>query len=448
MSELGSTDDPRALVPGSPETVEQQARDLAAYARRAEQVGEQLKRVDVGAWSGPAAERFGTAWAREPVKWLKAAGAVEATATAMAGYAGTLRWAQGQAGQAITLWHEAGLASAAAATRYRAEVVDAAARGVPIGPFVDPGEPRREDARAVLACARNQLAETGNLIARRIDGRAVGTPGAGIRAGGSVNDLVDAVTDGWVDRGQESRNGPRLGTSVAAAQSGKLGELKAYAQLGGASWTGSARDGEFSVSGKGGFDIGAQATTGASFTSTDGLAAKAEVSAQARASVEGHADYGVVGVYGRAAGSAGLSANAGLYAGKNAVIAKAGAFAGIKGSVAGGVELGGISIGETAEGQLGAGVQAWAGYKRDPETGRFEFGGDAGLALGAGGKLGVEITVDPREVAQTARDAADAVGRTARAVESAGQHSWDDLREVASDAEDSLGRRISGLDPF
>lgn len=439
MAELGQTADPRALIPGVPEVIEADAAALTRHGQRAEQVGHGLRRVDVGNWAGAAGTGFADTWAKEPPRWLKVADSISATSGAMTSYASTLRWAQHEAGGAIALWNRAAEVTTHAYAQYQTVAAEAAARAVSMAPFVDPGEQYRAQARAQLDRARDQLKEAGNQAARAIGGRPVGQPGVGLRSGGQLNSLVDAVTDGWKAQGKFDKNGPKAGASATVGQGGKLAELKAYAQLGQGNWSGGLRHGDLTLSGKGGFDVGAQATALAS-VGREGLVAKAEVSAAARASVEGHVDYGQLGLYGRAAGSAGLDASAGVKIGPNAVVANAGAFAGIKGKVAGGAELGGIAVGATAEGWVGAGAEAKFGFERG-EDGKFHLGGSAGAALGLGGKVGFEVTVDPAQVEQTARDAADAVGAGAQAVGAGVQA----VGHAAEDAGHAVGHAVGGV---
>ncbi|MDT7746347.1 MAG: hypothetical protein QOD96_9 [Pseudonocardiales bacterium] len=437
MAELGRTADPRALIPGAPEVIEADAHALIAHGQRTEQVGHGLKRVDVGNWAGAAGTGFADTWSKEPPKWLKVADSIGATTSAMTTYAGTLRWAQDQAGGAIQLWNQGAAATTRAYVEYQTVSADAAARNVAVTPFVDPGDRYRQQATELLARARQQLKAAGDQAARAIGGTSVGTPGAGLRSGGTLNSLVDAVTDGWTAHGQVTRSKPNAGASAAVAQGGKLAELKAYAQLGGATWTGSVRNGNLALSGTGGFEIGTQAAAAASF-GNDGLAAKAEVSAAARASVEGHADYGQVGIYGRAEGSAGVDASAGIKAGKDGVSASVGAFAGLKAEAAGGAEVGGIAAGATAEGWVGVGAEAKFGFEQG-EDGKFHLGAKAGAALGVGGEVGFEVTVDPEKVEQTARDAADALGAGAQAVGHAADDVGHAVGDVADDFEHSVG---------
>jgi hypothetical protein len=450
MAELGATSDPRALIPGLPEVIEADATALAGHGRRAEQVGQGLKGVDVRNWAGDAGRRFADTWAKEPPRWLTMADSIGATTTAMTSYAGTLRWAQNQAGGAIQLWEQGNQATTRAFAEYQTAAADAAARNVPIGPFTDPGEGYREQARELLAGARGQLRDAGDQAARAISGDAVGTPGAGARVGGSLNRLVDGVTDGWSAQGRFDGKRPNSGITPTVAQSGKLADLKAYAQLGSGTWSGYVRDGQLTLSGKGGFDIGAQANGFASLTDK-GLAAKVEVSTAARVSAEGHADIGQVGVYGRATGMAGADANAGVRVGKDAVLASAGAFAGIRGKVAGGADSGGLAVGATAEGWLGVGAEAKIGWERSAD-GKFEFKPHVGAALGIGGSVGFEVTVDPTAVEHTARDAADAIGAEAHAVSSqvgeVADYVAHDVAEVRDSVHHAAGSIGDALNPF
>nr|WP_239071890.1 hypothetical protein [Amycolatopsis sp. SID8362] len=58
MAELGQTTDPKALIPGDPPAIYENARVLAARANSALAAGDALKRIDTGAWRGPASDKF------------------------------------------------------------------------------------------------------------------------------------------------------------------------------------------------------------------------------------------------------------------------------------------------------------------------------------------------------------------------------------------------------
>src|SRR3954465_3619774 len=104
MTELGGTSDPRALIPGDPDALAGKADVLRDRAGQAGEGGEGLRRIDTGSWTGTAAQRFHEKFAYEPGRWFTAADAMQAAAGALDDYVSTLRWAQGQAADAIQLW--------------------------------------------------------------------------------------------------------------------------------------------------------------------------------------------------------------------------------------------------------------------------------------------------------------------------------------------------------
>ena len=221
---------------------------------------------------------------------------------------------------------------------------------------------------------------------------------------------VGMKTDGWISDGSFTATGPGAGFTVTGPKYGKEGSLKAYADLFHLTAKGTLTNGQWKLSGITDLYGGARAT--ANYGLTDkGLIAKAEASAGVRALAEGRAEYGsLVGAYGRLEGFAGAEAGVSAKLTKEEVTVGAKAFAGAKGTAAGGVEVAGIGIGGTAEGWAGPGAEAWWGYKKDEDTGVWKIGGKAGASPILGGALGVEITVDPDKVTKTAGDAAEAVG--------------------------------------
>ena len=189
MAELGETSDPRALVPGNPGAVDENARVLRGRSQGTGQVGDGLRRIDTGSWTGPAAAKFHDKFSYEPAKWLAASDSFDAVAEALTGYADTLRWAQGQAGDAVRLWDQGQAATKAAKARYDHDVAEAdtrnrqrAANGDPtrvaVAAFSDPGEAGRQAARETLYRARRQLTEAGERAAATITDEAGGAPTA------------------------------------------------------------------------------------------------------------------------------------------------------------------------------------------------------------------------------------------------------------------------------
>jgi hypothetical protein len=172
-AELGQTNDPRALVPGDPAAVAENARVLRERARDVLAAGDALKRIDTGAWTGPAASKWHEDNQTEVPRWLQGGDSLDSAAQALTDYANCLTWAQGQATEAIHLWQSGETATRNAQAAHDKAVVDAqaqtqanAGRGDPTvvaaPPFADPGEAPRQTARDMLDRARQQLREAGD----------------------------------------------------------------------------------------------------------------------------------------------------------------------------------------------------------------------------------------------------------------------------------------------
>lgn len=169
MSELGATSDPRAMIPGNPEAIEENVIAIRGRGQSMIRSGEGLQRIDTGAWGGEAADAFRDKFSYEPPKWLTAGDSFDTASVALADYAETLRWAQRQATEAIALWEQGEAATEQAQARHNAAVVQVAA-------FSDPGEATRQAARDTLSLARVQLAEAGDRAAETIQAQTEGAP--------------------------------------------------------------------------------------------------------------------------------------------------------------------------------------------------------------------------------------------------------------------------------
>ena len=109
-------------------------------------------------------------------------------------------------------------------------------------------------------------------------------------------------------------------------------------------------------------------------------------------------------------GFAGAEAGADVGLGPEGFSAGGKAFAGAKATAAGGAEAGGVGVGVTGEAWAGPGVEADLTFGEERDDGKFHIGAEVGASPILGGKVGMEFTVDPGKVADTAGDAADAVG--------------------------------------
>jgi uncharacterized protein YukE len=155
VAELGQTDDPVALVPGSPPAILTTIASMRAYGDALHLAGTGLARIDTAdGWSGPAADAFRAAFTGQPARWTQAGDAFHTAADALVDYHRVLAWAQQQAAAAIAQYGRAIAATAAA----RSEAG-------PGQPVADPGEADRHAARATLADARARVAGAGNEVA-------------------------------------------------------------------------------------------------------------------------------------------------------------------------------------------------------------------------------------------------------------------------------------------
>ncbi|MCR3721190.1 MULTISPECIES: putative T7SS-secreted protein [Prauserella salsuginis group] len=179
MAELGETDNPRALIQGNPEAIDKNVKILNARGKQAVNAAIGLRAIDTGAWTGPAANAFRDEFSYEPTKWYEAGDSLTYAGEVLGLYAGTLRWAQGQAREAIELWKQAQQQTAKAQANHDQAVADAtrqnqanAAAGNPtcitVEPFSDPGESTRQAARDTLNRARHQLKQVADDTAQAL----------------------------------------------------------------------------------------------------------------------------------------------------------------------------------------------------------------------------------------------------------------------------------------
>jgi len=202
MAELGQTQDPAQLVPGDPSAIEQIVTAIRGRGEAMDDAGAGLKKIDGGAWVGNAGNAFRDEFGYEPSRWHQGAAAFETTAKALSGYAETLRWAQGQASEAIRLWNAGEAATTQARSDHQRALTEAETRtnaGHPtaVPPFSDPGEAQRQAARDVLNRARQQLIEAGDRAATTIRAQGDKAPeqSAWDAFWGGVGDVAGFVGD-------------------------------------------------------------------------------------------------------------------------------------------------------------------------------------------------------------------------------------------------------------
>lgn len=157
MTELGSTADPTALIPGSPDGASAMTAAWQAAAQSASRLSESVFAVSpADSWTGSSAEAFEYRRTTVADTWAAISDALAMGASACAGYETTLRWAQRQAADAIRLWTDGQVSTREAQAVHREQVRTAGGLSF-VTDFVDPGEAQRDAARDLLQQARESV---------------------------------------------------------------------------------------------------------------------------------------------------------------------------------------------------------------------------------------------------------------------------------------------------
>lgn len=415
---LGSSDDPKVLVPGDAGAIRDFADDVRTWAGKLDDSGADLRGISVREWQGTAANAFEDSFAEVPGMWLTAADLLTECATALDTYADAITTAQTKAQQAIDVWNEGEQASEDARTTYNARVAEynrAIDRQWIIPPtpiFSDPGIALRSEAEETLATARETLHTAGMdaLVA------LVKTTGGSLNQGTNEGPGAEtswswgsATSDQWKQQwGKEGWAGmdgaPSLGLSAVLA-SAHASAWVWRAQGSTQTFVGPANgmlyaEGEASA-------LTASAT-GSVSASEKGVALNLDAQAElfgASGAVGYTTDYSTVEIAGDI--GAGVYGDADATFGVEGVDVGAEVLLGAKASVDGEVSVGGIGFSGTAEGWAGAGAGIDGTFAYD--DGKLTIGASAGLAWGLGGSLGGGITLDFEEMGNTATDMWDTV---------------------------------------
>jgi hypothetical protein len=151
----------------------------------------------------------------EPSRWRNGGDSFDKAAAALGGYAGTLRWAQGQAAEAIRQWDAAQAATAQAKADHLAAVdhvnqqnkynaVYGDRTQLPAPQFSDTGEVGRQAAREIVNRARQQLTEAADRASQTIWAEGDGAPETGFweDVGGFFADVGQGIADPFVSGGK------------------------------------------------------------------------------------------------------------------------------------------------------------------------------------------------------------------------------------------------------
>lgn len=170
-AELGTTNDPRALIPGNPDAVLAKLATLTKLSAGIDEASSAFTKIDAEQWQGAAGDSFRQAFSREVPHWHDSATAFDAARTALQDYGHALQAAQNQAAEAIEMFNRAMRATQAAQAQYDAAAQQHAAAGAtmaPMAPFSDPGAADREEAQAKLDDARKAVRDAGDNAAHTI----------------------------------------------------------------------------------------------------------------------------------------------------------------------------------------------------------------------------------------------------------------------------------------
>ncbi|MFE9334929.1 putative T7SS-secreted protein [Streptomyces sp. NPDC006925] len=222
--ELGETEEANKLVHGSPSTLESTADHLRDFHKAFNRVGHALQGLDSEHLKGEAADAFRRTVDVQPRLWFKAADACEKAKGAFNDFAGTVRWAQGEAKDAIKLYNEGKKASQQHSTKvtFYNDAVEAyndtpKEDRVPGSlpdkpPAKDPGEAKMQEAREKLKEARRQRDEAARAANKLMEAARDAAPakpsyGAQVRSGVKGGLLaMEHRIGGFLNTGSEAVN--------------------------------------------------------------------------------------------------------------------------------------------------------------------------------------------------------------------------------------------------
>lgn len=395
---LGSTKDPKELIPGDVHALTELADTMKHWSDKFDKVGSNLRDVKIPDWNGQASDAFWKSLNGEKSNWYIASDHMSAASKAITSYVGVLSWAQQQAADAIDKW--------------------------------DAGD--HAGAQHVLNTARTQVEhEAGTLSTKlkELSGGAKDSPSWLTQAQQLAKDLGLGQTTVKEDELWQYGNNPAdknkrkwgyqdpnaTGEDPDAEKkkiswSVKIAEVSGGANVWSADAKGETTVGGIKLSGSAGVTVLGLDGSAAAGVTDGNLELKATASAYlAKAEASGSAEYGILGLQAQGSAFVGGTAEAKATIGKDGVHAGAEAFAGAKAEGSASADVGGIGAGVTGEAWAGVGASASADFGKGPD-GKFHIGGELGAGLGVGGKVGFQVTVDPGEVIDTVGDAADAVG--------------------------------------
>ncbi|MEU0009561.1 putative T7SS-secreted protein [Streptomyces sp. NPDC006314] len=157
--QLGQTEEPNELIHGNPAKIRESAKHLRDFHGAFDKVSQGLKKVDSSGWKGEGGDAFREKFGVHPTKWAQAAEACKTAAGALESYADTVKWAQGQAKEAVERYKKGVKAAQDAAEAYNRK---AEAYNDKIKADEDPGPKPQQDheaGKADIKAAVHKLAQ-------------------------------------------------------------------------------------------------------------------------------------------------------------------------------------------------------------------------------------------------------------------------------------------------
>jgi len=443
-AELGQTSNPKDLIPGEPESISSDLRDLVGNLQLMGGIKDDLGGIDPTQWTGEASDAFRSVFGAEPAKWTQAIETVGDKATALADFGDVLTWGQSEAQRAIEAFTQAQAASRTAAAQYNTQAQQAQAAGQTMTPFQDPGQAAAQEAQQILDNARGKVETVGGMVAKKLgftkndDGtytKKFGDKDFGADERKKVKkwdpdkgEWVEEDPGGW----QSNKGGKSYSREFGDQSDGLLTDklkgvleglgidtsestvaASASVDVAHGSLEGQFDNGTFSGSGKlegSVLGAGAEAHGGASILGlTGGASAEAYL---AKGHAEGELKAGPADLKGSADGFVGAEAKADGQLTWAGAQGHAEAFAGARVSGDASAEVAGVTAGVHGEAWAGVGAEA-SGQVGMGDDGKFHLGASVGIGLGVGAKVGFDVSVDPAAVVDTVENVADDVGHVA-----------------------------------
>lgn len=174
---------PDFTISGNPAAVRERATITYDKGQLFFDTGEALSKIDTSGWTGRAADHFREAHDLEPHRWYDAGNGFRTAGTALQNFATALEEAQRVAAWAQTEYERGEQVTRDARAAYDADVADARqklAAGVysslTIEPFVDPGQPIRDNALAEFNTAKATLEEAAQVCAGQVRAGCAAAP--------------------------------------------------------------------------------------------------------------------------------------------------------------------------------------------------------------------------------------------------------------------------------